>query len=65
MDTNMEKRRKKMDGPKPGTKAFGERARIRRDKLMEQEGRGDLRIKTARKRAKGWRDRTNRYLKGD
>ena len=71
MVDKLDDRRKKAMGPtiKPGTPEFGQRARQRGGRsaaeIREERERGDLRVKTARKRAKGWRNRTNRYLGGD
>ena len=62
-------RRKKGAPPKPGTPEFGQRARQRGGRsaaeIREERERGDLRIKTARRRMKGLKNRTNRYLGGD
>ena len=64
-------RRKKATGPnpRPGTPEFGQRARQRgvrsAAEIREERERGDLRVRTARWRMKGLKNRTNRYLGGD
>ena len=70
-DTLMGRRKKMsmMKMPKAGTPEFGKMARMRGGKSAAEirEGRmsGDMRIKTARKRVKYMKNRTNRYLEGD
>ena len=69
MPDKLNNRRKKASGPtiRPGTPEFGQRARERGGKsaveIREERMKGDLRIKTARKRARGWKSRTDRYMK--
>ena len=51
--------------PKPGTPAFGQRARARRDAIQERAGWGDLRVKTAWRKMAKRRNSINKVLAGD
>ena len=51
--------------PKPGSRAFGERAAARREGIKQRERAGDLRVQTARRTVKESTRAKNKIISGD
>lgn len=51
--------------PKPGTRAFGQRAESRREGIRERASKGDMRVQTAYKKVTAGTKAKNKIISGD